>query len=27
VALVPREMGIAIHEPSPAQIHVLEQVK
>jgi NADH-quinone oxidoreductase subunit G len=26
VALVPREMGIAIHEPAPAQINVLEQV-
>jgi NADH-quinone oxidoreductase subunit G len=27
VALVPREMGFAIHEPVPAQIRVLEQVQ
>jgi NADH-quinone oxidoreductase subunit G len=27
VVLVPREMGFAIHEPVPAQIRVLEQVK
>jgi NADH-quinone oxidoreductase subunit G len=27
VALVPREMGFAIHEPIPAQVSVLEEVK
>jgi anaerobic selenocysteine-containing dehydrogenase len=27
VALVPREMGFAIHEPIPAQLSVLAEVK